>query len=103
MRVVEVAVSAKRPSVMVDQIRDQTGFVAFVKPYWTGVRRRFWTAISCCRHRYARIESRALAMLHHQKECMWIRIGCVQSASRPYWRTCGNLTLVSIYDNPYTL
>ena len=103
MRVVEVAVSAKRPSVMVNQKCDQSGLMAFVKAHWTGLRRLFWTGLSCCRHRYARIESRALEMLHHQKECMWIRIGGVQSASKPYWRNCVNLTLVSIYEYSYAL
>ena len=35
-RVVEVAISAQGPPVVVDQERDQAGFVVFVKPYWTG-------------------------------------------------------------------
>ena len=35
-RVVEVAVSAQGPAVVVDQERDQRGFVAFVKADWTG-------------------------------------------------------------------
>jgi len=33
--VVEVAVSAKRPAVVINQKGDQARFVAFVKPYWT--------------------------------------------------------------------
>lgn len=34
--VVEVAVSAEGPPVVVDQVRDQRSFVALVKPHWTG-------------------------------------------------------------------
>ena len=34
--VVEVAVGAQGPPVVIDQVRDQAGFVVFVKPYWTG-------------------------------------------------------------------
>jgi len=33
--VVEVAVSAEGPSVVIDQEGDQAGFVLFVKAYWT--------------------------------------------------------------------
>ena len=55
--VVEVAVGAQGPPVVVDQERDERGFVPFVKPYWTGVRRLFWTGITCDRHRYASFET----------------------------------------------
>ena len=57
MRVVEVAVSAERPSVMVNQKCDQSGLMTFIKANWTVVRPLFWTAISCCRHRYAGFET----------------------------------------------
>ena len=63
--VVEVAVVAQGPPVVVDQVRDQMGFVAFVKADWTGVRRQFWTALSCCRHRYARFETPAVGSSGH--------------------------------------
>ena len=63
--VVEVAVGAERPAVVLDQGRDQTGFVVFIKPHWTGVRRLFWTGITCCRHRYAGFETPAIGSFWH--------------------------------------
>ena len=68
-RVVEIAVSAKRPAVVLDQGRDQAGFVMLVKSDWTGLRLLFWTGLSCCRHRYARIETRLFAVLFHCFKC----------------------------------
>lgn len=56
-RVVEVAVSAKRPPVVINQKCDQAGFMTFIKADGTGVRPLFWTAIHCCRHRYASFET----------------------------------------------
>ena len=96
---VEVAVSAERPAVVLDKRRDQTGFVMLVKSDWTGLRRLFWTGLFCCRHRYARIESRLLAVLFHCQKCVDPGSGVVQSPSRPYWRTCFSLLFVS--DNQY--
>ena len=93
--VVEVAVSAERPAVVLDKRRDQTGFVMFVKSDWTGLRRLFWTGLSCCRHRYARIESRLLAVLFHCFKCVDPGSGCVQNPSRPYLRNCLSLVFVS--------
>ena len=93
--VVEVAVSAESPPVVLDQRRDQTGFVVFVKPYWTGLRRLFWTGIPCCRHRYASIETRLFAVLFHCFECVDPGSGVVQSPSRPYLRNCLSLIFVS--------
>ena len=98
-RVVEVAVSAKCPAVVLDQGRDQAGFVVLVKSDWTGLRRLFWTGLFCCRHRYARIESRLLAVLFHCQKCVELGSGVVQNPSRPYLRTCFCLIFVS--DNQY--
>ena len=93
--VVQVAVSAKRPAVVLDERRDQTGLVMLVKSDWTGLRRLFWTGLFCCRHRYARLESRLLAVLFHCQKCVGPGSGVVQSPSRPYVRTCVSLVFVS--------
>ena len=93
--VVEIAVGAQRPAVVLDEGRDQTGFMVLVKPHWTGVRRLFWTGLSCCRHRYARIETRLLTVLFHCLKYAEPGSGCVQSPSKPYWRTCFSLLFVS--------
>ena len=102
MRVVKVAVRAKRPAVMVNQKCDQSGFMAFVKAHWTGVRRLFWTGLSCCRHRYARIETRALEMLHHQKECMWIRVGVRPTRVQTLRGVTAAISLLSLYMNTHS-
>ena len=65
-RVVEVAVSAERPAVVIDQGGDQACFVVLVKPDWTGVRRLFWTALFCCRHRYASFETPLIGACRHK-------------------------------------
>ena len=100
IRVVEVAVSAERPPVVLDERRDQTGFMVLVKSDWTGVRRLFWTGITCCRHRYARIESRLLTWVFHLSKCVDPGFGYVQSPSRPYLRNCVGLTFISIDQYP---
>ena len=96
--VVEVAVSAERPAVVLDEGRDQTGFVVFVKPYWTGMRCLFWTRISCCRHRYARFETPLIGSFWHcqgPKRTRSGRFNPVQTTSKPYLRNCLNLELIS--------
>ena len=66
-RVIEVAVGAQRPAVVLDQGGDQAGFVVFVKPDWTGVRRLFWTGLPCSRHRYTRDEIPSRGWFFHSE------------------------------------
>ena len=87
-RVVEVAVSAKCPAVVLDQGRDQAGFVMLVKSDWTGLRLLFWTGLSCCRHRYARFATHAIQWFWHCQGPKRTRSGrfeglLVTSRSRP--------------------